>query len=291
MDSYPIDFPAADAPGTPDTVTARLLGIHPHAVALLTLGWPAAPRAYHRETSTPGGMDVTWFIGQHPSRPDRTLRGAAFMVEQLHLTDDRALPADHPLRAALVALGNLAVLRQWCQHGGPVPVVYAGPGPFLTLRGEGPPLLWHQGEPVSAVADLEFIAAAITVGFIPWPQVIQSAGVTAIGFPADSITFPGLTFADLLRVAQVSPQSLEPRTLPGAAAEEHPWFYAFHAVRNVAPLVGRQRDAARNPILERQNPYIEQRRALVTNSLLEGTDALSRRVKAALHKHLKATIA
>lgn len=293
MDSYPIDFPAADAPDTAEHRTARVLGIHPRAVALFTLGWPAAPRVYHRDVSRGEALSFTWFIGGNPTRTDRTIRGASAAVDGLRLTGERALSPAHPLRAAMLALENLAALQEWQARGGLLP--YAVPcGAFLALTtapAEGTVLPCPRAE--VAAADLLLAAAAVTVGFVPWPQALSNPAnpqQIGIGFPNVCALQPELTFADLVRATQPAEGALSVRTLPGWEAEEHPFFYALAAVRNVAPMLQAQKAAVRRAILERQNPRQLQRRALVSNALLEGTDALSERVKSSVRRHLERTI-
>lgn len=281
MKTFPIEFPDATAPASPLVRVARTLGVHPYAVALATLGWPAVCRSYHRETSRGPGLTNTWFIGSHPEQPDLKLEAASKLIDLLPVTGEKALPAAHPIHAAIAALANLAGIMDWMQRGGPVPGVTQR-GEFLVLSDT--PTVFPAAEPVEGGArDVAFLAAAITVGFVPFPALVNGA----IAFPATSRLRPELTLRDC--AAALQPQAIALRSLPGAPPEEHAFFYALQAVRNVAPMLQAQAAAQKNPICEKQNPYVTQYRALVSNALLEGTDALSRRVKAALHTHLKKT--
>lgn len=286
MKTFPIDFPAAEAPATPVARCARTLGIHPYAVALATLGWPTVCRCYHRERSRGAALEHVWFVGSHPANREQSLDAASRLIDLLPVSGEKALPVDHPIHAAVAALANMAALMRWAQTGGPVPGV-AERGAFLVI--DDTPSVFPAAEAVAiGVTDLAFLAAAITVGFVPFAELVAGQdGKPAVGFPAASRLRPELLATDLASV--IGEPGLALRTLPGHPPEEHPFFYALQACRNVAPMLQRQSDASKNPVREIQNPWVLQYRTLVSNSLLEGTGETSRRVKAAVHQHMKKT--
>lgn len=299
MHSFPIDFPAPDAPDTPVHRLARALGIHPYVIALGTMGWTIAPRAYHTETSRPGlSMSHTWFVADSPAGdPTRSIATASALLatltarDELHLT--RQNPAHH-LLAILAALHTLATLQAWHHTGGPVPIPASQPdryGIYHHLPATGEP---HTpiDQPTgitfrAALTDLHAIAAAITCGFrIATHTVTGPDGQTGLPVSPHSTTFPGLTDHHLIAPGHPGPTIPLPDSAPG----EHPYQYALTACRNVPAMLHMQTARARNPILHRPGLYDPGRFSLVTHSLLEGKDPRSRQLYAAVRKHLAATV-
>lgn len=297
MTTYPLDLPPADAPDTPVHRTARVLGLHPFVVALGTLGWPVTPRVYHEETSRPGGYTTTWFVGAAAQDDTRSIRAASALTGSLTAPAEKALTVQsplHPMLAIMAALHSLAALQTWQQRGGPFPAVVHLPaehGPYCTLSASttlGTLQPWPHGqEPAIALTDLSVIAAAAAVGIRIQPMLVTSpSGQTGVPASGHSVTFPGLTIHALLAAAAGAPADL-----PDFPHGEHPFLYALTACRNVQPMLQIQQQRARNPILQRQNPHIPDRRTLVTASLLESSSPEAQILKKAIRKHLEKTIA
>ncbi len=303
MNSFPIDFPAPDAPDTPVHRLARALGIHPYVVALGTLGWTIAPRAYHTETSRPGqSMSHTWFVANSPAG-DRTrsiasasaLLATLTAADEMHLT--RQNPA-HPLLAILAALHTLGTLAAWLRTGGPVPIPASQPeryGIYHHLPAPGEPQQISAFQPLSvsafstALTDIHVIAAAIVCGFaIATHPVTGPDGQTGLPVSQHSTTFPGLTDLHIIHLPVLN-------ALPDSDPGEHPWHYALTACRNVPAMLQMQTARGKNPILHRASLYDPQRFSLVTHSILESADdPETRRRRDAVHKavrkHLAATV-
>ncbi len=79
---------------------------------------------------------------------------------------------------------------------------------------------------------LDFVAAAIAVGHLPRPR-------PAAGMPSILVTAASGTTLPMLGDALAAIQSrrgaiAKPITLPGAAPEEHPFLYAYHALLHLA---------------------------------------------------------
>lgn len=269
---------------------SAVLEHHIAATALMTMGWRGVPRVTLEDRSATGGARIAWFMAARPGVPGLTVKDARMMLLSARDRSKQSLAAvqpDAPFLAALAALENLAGLMIWQQTGRDFEVTMLPQGRFFSLLSDHPDRVPVRMTESSGyiVHDGELAAALIACGFYP----TVTPGGACLMFPAKSTTFPDLAFKDVEAVAHQMRESYgrrgikPPFTLPGYAAEEHPFFYAYHAVLNYAPHRAACVQAARNPDRFLRNPANSQRTAIVTASLTEkGNDRLRRE----LAKHL-----
>lgn len=239
MQRLPLSLPGPHAPDTALTGLCRALGTHPYAAALSALNFKPVPCAYHRED----GDDLTWFVDHDVSRAHDLLTRYELPAES-----DKSLAATDPASpflASMCAIECFAGLKAWQRTQTVPPFVPLGqffrPGNSSALAS-----YWNGRQPVKAFASDLYAAAAIAVGFLPWPVLGSHGGVPLFAFAAESASFPGLTIADIER-ASAPQERLTPRQLPGYATEEHPFFYALQALLNLAGFAEAQRLARKHP--------------------------------------------
>jgi len=217
------------------------------AIALYTilpLLHPAPPSGtllpeivHHIDT---GARHLTfWFQAPHAAPASSLIQAHRHprAAENLQITQ----PA-HPFLAARYALETYARLLDWQQgRTGTPPAICRTHGPLLASAATAGPdydLLhhaWKDGSLLTGAMRLAcplLTAALITVGFPIHPQRGAHAAETGLPtfiVPAQSLTFPGLTFADILTLLS-SPLCTQP--LPGYPIGEHPFHYAHAAVQN-----------------------------------------------------------
>lgn len=295
MKTFTIEFPEPTEPSNPVTDTARALGIHPWIIALVTLGWPAAPLVHHTDNSIGPALHPTWYIGSLPGRRDRSQSAAAgliFAASSKHCPPAKRLPANHNFHGIMAALRSLVTLRQWWEKGGNLTSIPV-PGTGASVAIPGTPI--SAPVPVLGVVDLGLAAALIACGFLPSPQPVTGGGHRGVGFADDPLR-PGLLhhcdriFTQCLEAmrhgrsfAEITATAVLENFPPG----EHPFLYALPAILNFPGLLDRQQRTARNAVLIRQSPYNPQRRIIISNSLMEGKDPRSQQIKALAEKHLK----
>lgn len=292
----------------------EVLGVHPWAVALATLGWTAVPRVHHSEISRGPALAPTWYIGVRTSGGRRgkvePSSSASGLIGRLQPGAKHPLEPHHPLLAALTGLENLSELRRWTRQGGPVPSPFPrSPGsPLLVLRSlrdippGQTPVPWQQGaEPVVCVASIPLAAALVTAGFVfhPTPQTEDTTGQTGLGF-MDNPLRPGLLHQCLVigqaAVAALMARQDWSRVLSAPLGDpaqhapgDHPFANALAACLNTKAMALVQQEAAKNPVRILQRRPGSPRRVLVTNSILEGTTPRDEMVKRHLGEHLRAS--
>ena len=292
-ESFPLESPP---PGKPWHRASATLGHHIAATALMTMGWRGVPKVTLEDRSRSGGANVAWFMAPRTGVPGITIRAARSLVIQARTRGPNGLAAvkpDHPFLAAMAALENLAGLIKWMAAGGAMEATMLPQGRYFSLMSDAPetvPVRLNVPVMGEGLSDGSLAAALIACGF-PFNAVAGPDGQPMIFVGAASITFPGLTAADALRAAQQMreaygrPGLKQPLTLPGYPAEEHPFFYAYHAVLNYPHHRAACVAAAKDPDLFLRNPFARQRTAIITQSVLGDTRRDT--VRRAAQEHLR----
>lgn len=273
---------------------SAVLEHHIAATALMTMGWRGVPRVTLEDRSATGGARIAWFMAARPGVPGLSVKDARMMLLSARDRSKQSLAAmqpDAPFLAALAALENLAGLMIWQKTGRDFEVTMLPQCRFFSLLSDHPDRvpMQHKAGGGYPVHDGLFAAALIACGFSP----VNAMGLVGpvLSFPHTSLTFPDMIFPEVEAVAHQMREAYgrrgikPPFTLPGYPAEEHPFFYAYHAVLNYAPHRDACVQAARNPDRFLRNPTNSQRTAIVTASLTEtGNDRLRRALAAHLSK-------
>ena len=261
MQRLPLSLPGPHAPDTALTRLCRALGTHPYAAALSALGFKPVPCAYHRED----GDDLTWFVDHDVGRAHDLLTRYELPAESeksLASTD-----AASPFLAAMCAIECYAGLKAWQKtHTTPQ---FAPLGQFFR-SGSSSVLAeyWNGRQPVKAFASDVYAAAAIAVGFLPWPELGTQGSLPLVAFASESASFRTLTIYDIERIS--APEWLAVRQLPSYAPEEHPFFYGLQAVLNLEGFAEAQRLARKHPRVALKSKHSPASAIVSAEALREG---------------------
>jgi len=237
------------------------------AAALCALGWKV--RYKKQELRSDGGrLAHAWCLDAGLNEAQDLLRRTAITSGPESLLH-RA--PEHPFLAALFGIRAMRALVSWFSDPAhpPAAVKPAAAGRLCTLNaprapGDLLPLVWLADQPSDDVAittpqSAAFCAAAITVGFLPHPQ-LTGPDVPHLHFPAASFTFPGLLLTDFHK-----PE------IPGAHADgAHPFRAALHGCLRWQQCIARERSERRRTVLMRalRGPGV----AVVSSAIMDTED-------------------
>lgn len=254
-----------------DAATAAALRVVLHA--------DIAPKNYR--TDATGDETPTWFVRSHVPQASKLLsqRKAG------------ALPETSPFLAALLAaetahrlLGDIGSVMSWSRVGSFIKTPALAGAPPLP---EIPPVVSVQLLSPGVMAQIEreslhatvsaktafpvlpihVVAAAITCGCVP-VQMQGTDSQPALLITAESVTMPGLRFADMVKAAGSDLDAAG--ALPGWPVGEHPFLYAIEAVRTAALYRYAMQQVRRNTTHMFRAKASPQRTAIVSESLLRG---------------------
>ncbi len=263
----------------------HLLPVHDTARAAalrVALGCEIEPRAHRDEKS--GAAQCVWNVV--------TQCGEA--GQMLEASQQKTLPADHPFHVCTLAIEAAATLQQWLKSSR-APTVrraaaqlvkfsYTGssdiqPGevsvpetielrsPDETARLERTVLhaaLQPMGIPLPLMPH-HFAAAAIVVGCLPL-ALSGTAAAPLLHLTAGSVTIPGLTLTHLGAAALGRAPLADP---------EHPFTYAFEAIRTFAGYRYTEQLIAPNPVhFYRGEGFTNPNSALVSEAQLRSNTKL-----------------
>ncbi len=149
----------------------------------------------------------------------------------------------HPFLAAKWAIEAFPILEKWLSGAAvPVPALLKTWGPLCRVADRAGrehdwlQHVWADGlAPAVRVHGARFAAALVVCGFPFYPQILppRDGMPHGLAFPAESLTFPGLTYA-LLAAHLTTTVQTDP--LPGFTLGEHPFDYAYQAAVTLANL-------------------------------------------------------
>ena len=268
-----------------DPITAAALRVVLHA--------DIVPKNYR--TDSTGEETPTWFVRSHVPHASKLLsqRKAG------------ALPADSPFLAALLAaetahrlLEDVGSVMTWTRVGAFVesPSITGTDSLPETPAAVAVPLLSRRvmtqierdairgtvaAKTQFPTLPVHVAAAAITCGCVPL-QITGTASQPSLLLAEESVTMPGLRFADMVKAAGSDLDAAN--AIPGYPVGEHPFLYAIEAVRTAALYRYVMETTRRNTTHMFRARSAPQRTAIVSESLLRNNRGSSFRDH--LRKHL-----
>lgn len=252
-----------------DAATAAALRVVLHA--------DIAPKNYRADST--GDETPTWFVRSHVPQASRLLQQRKI----------GALPPDSPFLAALLAAATAERIltlhpsvMEWKRSG---TFVETGATSAVIQPQEMPekrmlipllpPRVMGQVEREAITATLaaktpfpalpiHIAAAAITCGCIP-TKIGGTATQPFLHLIEDSISMPGLRLTDMVKATG---SGLDASALPGYPIGEHPFLYAFEAVKTAALYRHVMEQARKNTTHMFRAKSVRQRTAVVSESLL-----------------------
>jgi hypothetical protein len=248
------------------------------AALRVVLHCEVAPKNYRADAT--GDETPTWFIRSHVPAASRLLQQRKIGT----------LPPDSPFRAALIAAATAEriltlhpSLLDWKVSGA---FVETGASGVFDRAREYPdtiliPLLHPrqmaivERECITATISaktpfpalpLHIAAAAITCGCVP----VKMSGTALQPFlhlTEESVTMPGLRLTDMMKATGSGLDASH--ALPGYPIGEHPFLYAFEAVKTAALYRHVMEQARRNTTHMFRAKSVRQRTAVVSESLLK----------------------
>ncbi len=265
------------------------------AALRVVLHCEVAPKNYRADAS--GDETPTWFIRSHVPQASRLLN-----QRKLGL-----LPEDSPFLAALLAADTAERINAWLRSApGELPFGYQGK--FVHTTGMFPPPIGLPSEcmliPLLSAREMARIerecitatlsskvpypalplhvaAAAITCGCVP-VRISGYAQQPFLHLTEESMTMPGLRLADMVKATGTGLDAAN--ALPGYPIGEHPFLYAFEAVKTTALYRHVMEQARRNTTHMFRAKAARQRTAVVSESLLK--DQRGGSFRDHLRKHL-----
>lgn len=256
-----------------DPATAAALRVVLHA--------DIAPKNYRADAT--GDETPTWFVRSNVPQASRLLN------QRQH----GLLPGDSPFLAALLAADTVERIGEWLKTPPAVPP-FALQGNFLTTDSASAPPV---GIPTECILvpllsprvmgqierdcitatlsakttfpalPLHIAAAAITCGCVP-VKISGTAQQPFLHLTEESITMPGLRLTDMVKAASNDLDAAN--ALPGYPVGEHPFLYAWEAVKTAALYRHVMEQARRNTTHMFRAKTVRQRSAVVSESLLTG---------------------
>lgn len=239
------------------------------ALATHTAGWPVTHHLTLHESD--GSRRGTWFV-------DRDSAGASEAHGRLSSTSPQKnlqkTEPEHPLLSARHGIEAAMTLELWAAGKIPAPAVVRAGGrllrciPSVAMGCDLLPVVWPTLKPAVRVHDIAYAAGLIVCGFPVYPQMVPPEGKALPGFvfPAESITFPGLT-EEMLRPAL--PGAVRAAFPPGFSAGEHPFEYAHTGAVNYLNRHVLMGPAEKNPTIFIKGEGTSG--VLVSQSILEDT--------------------
>ena len=251
-----------------------------------------APKNYRADST--GDETPTWFVRSHVPQASRLLQQRKIGT----------LPHDSPFLAALFAADTAEriltlspSMMDWMPNGAFIETGRNGGGwrPQETPDAMPIPLLSPAGmakverETITATLaaktpypalPLHIAAAAITCGCVP-VKMSGTAQQPFLHLTEDSVSMPGLRLTDMVKAAGTG---LDAIALPGYPVGEHPFLYAFEAVKTAALYRHVMEQARKNTTHMFRAKSVRQRTAVVSESLLK--DKRGGSFRDHLRKHL-----
>lgn len=236
-----------------------------------------APKNYRADST--GDETPTWFVRSHVPQASKLLQQRKIGT----------LPSDSPFRAALFAADTAERIQSlspsvfdWKSNGAFIETGSNGGGwrPQETPNCMLIPLLSHAGmakierdcitatlsakTPFPALP-LHIAAAAITCGCVP-VKMSGTAQQPFLHLTEESVSMPGLRLTDMVKATG---DGLDASALPGYPIGEHPFLYAFEAVKTAALYRHVMEQARKNTTHMFRAKSVRQRTAVVSESLLK----------------------
>lgn len=262
------------------------------AALRVVLHCEVVPKNYRADST--GDETPTWFIRSHVPQASKLL----------HQRKIGTLPHDSPFLAALLAAATAERILtlhpsvlEWCRSGTFIETGCNGIGyqPLEVPNAMLIPLLSPAGmakverETITATLaaktpypalPLHIAAAAITCGCVP-VKMSGTAQQPFLHLTEESVSMPGLRLTDMVKATG---SGLDASALPGYPVGEHPFLYAFEAVKTAALYRHVMEQARRNTTHMFRAKSVRQRTAVVSESLLK--DKRGGSFRDHLRKHL-----
>ena len=262
------------------------------AALRVVLHCEVVPKNYRADST--GDETPTWFIRSHVPQASKLLQQRKIGT----------LPIDSPFLAALLAAATAERILtlhpsvlEWSRSGA---FVETGATSIGYQPQEVPdamliPLLSPAGmakverETITATIaaktpypalPLHIAAAAITCGCVP-VKMSGTAQQPFLHLTEESVSMPGLRLTDMVKATG---SGLDASALPGYPVGEHPFLYAFEAVKTAALYRHVMEQARRNTTHMFRAKSVRQRTAVVSESLLK--DKRGGSFRDHLRKHL-----
>lgn len=262
------------------------------AALRVVLHCEVVPKNYRADST--GDETPTWFIRSHVPQASKLLQQRKIGT----------LPTDSPFLAALLAAATAERIltlhpsvMEWSRSGTFIETGCNGVG-FLPPEVSAAmliPLLSPAGmakverETITATLaaktpypalPLHIAAAAITCGCVP-VKMSGTAQQPFLHLTEESVSMPGLRLTDMVKATG---SGLDATALPGYPIGEHPFLYAFEAVKTAALYRHVMEQARRNTTHMFRAKSVRQRTAVVSESLLK--DKRGGSFRDHLRKHL-----
>jgi len=262
------------------------------AALRVVLHCEVVPKNYRADST--GDETPTWFIRSHVPQASKLLQQRKIGT----------LPHDSPFLAALLAAETAERILtlhpsvlEWCRSGTFIETGSNGIGyqPQEVPDAMCIPLLSPdrmakvERETITATLaaktpypalPLHIAAAAITCGCVP-VKMSGTAQQPFLHLTEESVSMPGLRLTDMVKATGTG---LDASALPGYPIGEHPFLYAFEAVKTAALYRHVMEQARRNTTHMFRAKSVRQRTAVVSESLLK--DKRGGSFRDHLRKHL-----